>query len=98
MKRFLFASSNHVTGLYENDRPYRAIVEGEFEGLDAERLDRIMHEWPIRPDSVYGARKAFGEALGRYALDRNGCLRWSSEKPRLHRVALEHFIGRRADD
>jgi hypothetical protein len=32
------------------------------------------------------------------ALDENGCLRWSSEKPRLHRLALEHFIGRREDD
>jgi len=32
------------------------------------------------------------------ALDDNGCLRWSSEKPKLHRLAFEHFIGRREDD
>jgi hypothetical protein len=32
------------------------------------------------------------------ALDDNGCLRWSTEKPRLHRLAFEHFIGRREDD
>jgi len=32
------------------------------------------------------------------ALDANGCLRWSSEKPRLHRLALEHFLDRREDD
>ncbi len=32
------------------------------------------------------------------ALDENRCLRWSSEKPRLHRLALEHFIGRREDE
>lgn len=66
LKRFVFASSNHVTGLYENDMPYKAIIDGHREGLDPERLDPISHEWPIRPDSVYGVSKAFGEALGRY--------------------------------
>ena len=34
---------------------------------------------PVRPDSIYGAGKAFGEALGRYYADRKGvrvfCLR-----------------------
>ncbi len=79
LKRFVFASSNRVTGLYENDMPYRAIMEGDCEGLDLERLDRITHKWPIRPDSVYGASKAFGEALGRYYAEMFGmeviCLR-----------------------
>jgi nucleoside-diphosphate-sugar epimerase len=79
VKRFVFASSNHVTGLYENDLPYRAIMKGDCEGLDPKRLDRITHEWPIRPDSVYGASKAFGEALGRYYAEMFGleviCLR-----------------------
>jgi uronate dehydrogenase len=36
-------------------------------------------ESPIRPDSLYGVSKAFGEALGRYLSDRHGlsviCLR-----------------------
>ncbi|MEC4687719.1 MAG: NAD(P)-dependent oxidoreductase [Nitrospirota bacterium] len=66
LKRVVFASSNHVTGMYENDMPYKAILEGDCAGFDPERLDRITHEWPIRPDSVYGVSKAFGEALGRY--------------------------------
>jgi nitroreductase len=43
----IFASTNHVTGLNEQDK----IVS--------------RPEEPVRPDSIYGAGKAFGEALGR---------------------------------
>ena len=57
----VFASTNHVTGLYEQD--------GEV----------ARPESPLRPDSIYGAGKAFGEALGRLYADRHGvrvyCLR-----------------------
>jgi len=45
-----------------------------------ERLGLVSHpDQPIRPDSIYGAGKAFGEALGRYYVDVHGlrvfCLR-----------------------
>ncbi|MDE2889710.1 MAG: NAD(P)-dependent oxidoreductase [Gemmatimonadota bacterium] len=57
----VFASTNHVTGLYEK------------EGLVS------TPESPVRPDGVYGAGKAFGEALGRFYAERYGirviCLR-----------------------
>ena len=57
----VFASTNHVTGLYER------------EGLVS------TPESAPRPDGVYGAGKAFGEALGRSYSDRHGvrviCLR-----------------------
>ncbi len=57
----VFASTNHVTGLYEK------------EGLVS------TPESPVRPDGVYGAGKAFGEALGRFYAERCGvrvvCLR-----------------------
>ncbi|MGH2350828.1 MAG: NAD-dependent epimerase/dehydratase family protein [Chloroflexota bacterium] len=57
----VFASTNHVTGLNEQD--------GIVSTPDA----------PVRPDSIYGAGKAFGEALGRLYADRHGvrvfCLR-----------------------
>ena len=57
----VYASTNHVSGLYEND------------GVLAKP------EAPIRPDSVYGAGKAFGEALGRFYSESYGirvlCLR-----------------------
>jgi uronate dehydrogenase len=57
----VFASTNHVTGLNEQD--------GICSHPNA----------PVRPDSIYGAGKAFGEALGRLYADRKGvrvfCLR-----------------------
>lgn len=101
VKRFVFASSNHVTGLYENDMPYKAIMEGDREGLDPERLERISHEWPIRPDSVYGVSKAFGETLGRYYAETFGleviCLRIGTvneedrpQSPRQRATLLTH--------
>jgi uronate dehydrogenase len=45
-----------------------------------EREGLISHpDGPVRPDSIYGAGKAFGEALGRYYVDVHGlrvfCLR-----------------------
>lgn len=57
--RFVFASTNHV-------------VAG-WEGPCADRLqsgDMVLdHTTPPRPDSLYGATKAFGEDIGRYHVD-----------------------------
>ena len=57
----VYASTNHVSGLYEKD----------------EVLSKP--EAPVRPDGVYGAGKAFGEALGRFYSESHGlrvlCLR-----------------------
>lgn len=62
--RVVFASTNHVTGMYER--------EGRL----------VLPDMPVRPDSFYGASKAYGEALGRYYHDRHGlaviCLRIGS--------------------
>ena len=71
VRRVIFASSNHVTGLYERDHPYSAIVSGEYEGLDPRKIPMLKAAaTAIRPDSLYGVGKAFGEALGRlYAED-----------------------------
>jgi uronate dehydrogenase len=61
VKAVVFASTNHVTGMYERD------------GLPCHP------DQPVRPDGLYGASKAFGEALGRYYSDQYGlrvyCLR-----------------------
>lgn len=47
---------------------------------------RLPEDAPVRPDSVYGATKAFGEALGSYYADRHGmavaCVRIGSCFPR----------------
>jgi NAD+ dependent glucose-6-phosphate dehydrogenase len=54
----VFASTNHVVGMFERD-------ESLWEA-DSERPRQIGIDAPIRPDSLYGASKAWGEALGRF--------------------------------
>lgn len=72
VERYVFASSNHVTGLYEQDEPYASIVAGRYDGLDPESIPRIRPDDPIRPDSPYGVGKAFTEALGRLYAEQHG--------------------------
>ena len=71
-RRLVFASSNHVTGMYENDHPYSAIVAGSYDGLDSSAIPYLTTAMPIRPDGPYGIGKAFGEAAGRYYSDTQG--------------------------
>ena len=52
--RIIFASTNHVTGMYEKERIY------------------TTPDMPVRPDSMYGVSKAFGEALGRHYHEAHG--------------------------
>ena len=79
VKRVIFASSNHATGMYENDFPYSAIVEGQYEDIAPSEIPLITTDMPIRPDGPYGIGKAFGEAAGRHYSDEYGlsviCLR-----------------------
>jgi len=65
VERLVFASSNHVTGVYERDEPYASVVKGAYEGLDPAGFRRITTSDPIRPDGPYGVGKALGEAAGR---------------------------------
>ena len=68
--RVVFASSNHAMGMYMWD-------DDRF--TDAERPTEVSTDAPIRPDALYGASKAWGEALGRLYAERHGmvvvCLR-----------------------
>ena len=79
VRRVVFASSNHATGAYENDAPYRQVVTGDYTGLQPGSFDRISADSPIRPDGPYGIAKAFGELAGRYYAEYHGvsvlCLR-----------------------
>ena len=79
LKRVVFASSNHAVGNFEMDEPYSRIRTGDYEGLTPGGFTRVDHTVPIRPDSDYGASKAFGEATGRYYHEHFGlevaCLR-----------------------
>jgi nucleoside-diphosphate-sugar epimerase len=69
--KIVFASTNHVMGMYDRDRQWP-----------------IYANQPVRPDSLYGVSKAFGENLARHYVDRYGlaiiCLRigWFLERPR----------------
>ena len=71
VSRVVFASSGSTMLGYELDYPYGHIARGEHE--------KIPHDWnlvdykhPVRPDSLYGVSKIFGEALGRYFSDYHG--------------------------
>jgi nucleoside-diphosphate-sugar epimerase len=99
--RVVFASSNHVTGGYEREQPYAAIVAGEYGGLESTSLPLIDTSWPIRPDGPYALGKALGEAAARYYSDAFGlsvlCLRIgtvnaqdSPREPRHFATLLSH--------
>jgi nucleoside-diphosphate-sugar epimerase len=101
VRRYVFASSNHVTGLYELDQPYASIVAGRYEGLDPASIQLIGTDRPIRPDSPYGAGKAFAEAAARYYAEQYGisciCLRIGTvnaedrpQTPRHYATLLSH--------
>jgi nucleoside-diphosphate-sugar epimerase len=79
VRRYVFASSNHVTGMYEREQPYASIVEGAYEELDPASIPLIGTDWPVRPDSPYGVGKACSEAAARYYSEEHGvscvCLR-----------------------
>ena len=91
--RVIFASSNHATGMYEEDRPYSEIVSGDYCEVDLENFPLITTDMPVRPDGPYGIGKAFGEAAGRFYSDQYGlsvlCMRIgtlnSESKPKLPR-------------
>jgi uronate dehydrogenase len=82
VRRLIFASSNHVTGLAERDEPYTSIVAGRYKGLEPATLLRLRTDAPVRPDGPYGIAKAMGEAAGRFYAEEYGmsviCLRIGS--------------------
>jgi nucleoside-diphosphate-sugar epimerase len=63
----VFASSNQVCGSFERVPPYNDICAGRYDQVPAD-FPMITHE-QIRPASLYGASKAWGEALGRHYVD-----------------------------
>ena len=71
LSRVVFGSSNHTVGMYE--------VLGAPEIYDLADRRQYSTEVPVRPDSLYGASKVYGEAIGRLYADRYGlsviCLR-----------------------
>ena len=70
VRRLVFASSNHAMGRYMHDDERFA---------DPHRPIEVRADDPVRPDGLYGASKAWGEALGRLYAEVHGmevvCLR-----------------------
>ena len=52
VRRFVYASSNHVTGLAERDEPIASIVAGRYEAVP-ENFARLTGASPVRPRSVH---------------------------------------------
>ncbi len=71
VEQVVFASSNHTIGIYELEN------KPDLYALDDDRV--WDHDVEVRPDSLYGVSKVYGEALGRYYVERFGlrvfCLR-----------------------
>ncbi|MGZ0747293.1 NAD-dependent epimerase/dehydratase family protein [Haloparvum sp. AD34] len=61
VETFVFGSSNHVMGVYEEEHAPELYEPGY--GLSLDWDD------PVRPDSCYGTTKSFGEDFGRYYVD-----------------------------
>ena len=82
IRRMVFASSNHATGMYERDHPYHHIVRGQYDQVDVWPIPQVTHTSEIRPDGYYGVSKAYGEDMGRYHSEEHGisviCLRIGS--------------------
>lgn len=85
VRRYIFASSNHVTGLYESEHPYAEIAAGSYDGLDPAATPLIGTGSPLRPDGPYAVGKMFGEVASRYHSERYGlscvCLRIGTVNP-----------------
>jgi nucleoside-diphosphate-sugar epimerase len=79
VRRYVFASSNHVTGMYEREPPWNAIVAGDYGDLDPASIPLLGASSPVRPDGAYALGKALGEAAARWYSDAFGlpaiCLR-----------------------
>jgi hypothetical protein len=64
---FVFASSNHVIGMYEKEYAPE-LYTGEVDLL-------LTHTDPVRPDSLYATSKIFGESVCRYYVEKESTLK-----------------------
>ena len=103
VKRVIFASSNHATGGFYLDEPWKHICEGNFAKLQAGKYPLVDESYRIRPDGYYGVAKAYGEALGSYYCDYHGVgsihlrIGWvlSEDNPKFSPFALSLWLSHR---
>ena len=93
-KRVIFASSGATVAGYEQEEPYRALVEGRYADAPAE-WPMIHHRMATRPRGVYGATKVWGEAICRHVADTSSlsvlCLRIGYVNASDGPAAARHF-------
>ena len=69
VRRVVFASSGDTIRGVDNDPPYNQILRGDYEAASRWEWPMVTKEL-VRPGTIYGASKVWGEALGRvYAAD-----------------------------
>jgi nucleoside-diphosphate-sugar epimerase len=94
-RRFVFASSNHVTGMVEREPPYSAIVVGDYTGLDPGSIPLVGATSPVRPDGAYALGKVLGEAAARWYSEALGlsaiCLRIGTVNAEDRPLQPRHF-------
>jgi len=71
VQRIVFASSGAAISGWEREAPYAALVSGKDEPRPAS-WPMLTLDTPIRPGGLYGATKAWGEAIGRWYADQFG--------------------------
>jgi nucleoside-diphosphate-sugar epimerase len=71
VRRVIFASAGASVFNYVTEEPYLSMAEARWEDVPA-GVTRLTHLAPYRPNGVYGATKAWGEAIGRYFSDVHG--------------------------
>ncbi len=79
IERVVFASSNHVVGMYENDNKPEIYEPGH--GI------MLSKETKPRPDSLYGVSKLFGENLGRYIAEKE-------QGPKFYSIRIGRVFGK----
>lgn len=78
VERVVFASSNHVVGMYEEDKKPKIYEPGH--GI------MLTKETAPRPDSLYGVSKLFGENLGRYIAEKQ-------DGPKFYSIRIGRVLG-----
>jgi len=95
VRRVVYASSGATIGGVEREEPFRSLVEAR-EGT-IPQVPMLTHESPVRPSSIYGCSKIWGEVLARHYADAHRlsviCLRIGAvNAPDQPRVPREYSV------
>lgn len=82
---FVFASSNHAVGMYEREHA-PDLYDPDYEFV-------VDHESPVRPDSLYGVSKLFGEHILRLAVEVHGIAGYALRIGAVRNPEYDHPYG-----